>query len=98
MVTNNWSRAILEFVVLTLILIFQWSTFTNRIVEKENELKSVRAIVEEQEKEIKELHKDTDDYTAWIGEDENQHYEDIATLNQKLDDLAGFSHSVSDNV
>ena len=98
LVTNNWSRAILEFVVLTLILVFQWSTFTNRIVEKENSLQSVRAIVEKQAEEIQELHRDTDDYTAWIGEDENLHKADLAVLNRRFDDLAGFSHLVSDNV
>ena len=98
LVTKNWSRAILEFIVLSVILVFQWSTFTNRIVEKENELQSTKALVETHIKNIEKLNKDVKDYTDRIGKIEKTHEERLIILNKRFDDLAGFSHSVSDNV
>lgn len=94
LVTNNWSRAVLEFIVLSLILVFQWSTFTTRLVEKDRVIKSLMQTVEELTTKITNLNKDTDTFTSWVGEDEEKYRE----LNRRFDNLAGFSHSVSDHV
>lgn len=98
LVTNNWSRALLEFVVLTTILVFQWSALTNRVIEKEKELSEANSKLEECRVRIKSLEKDTIDFTDWIGEDEKNYKMSIVEINSRFDELAGFSHIVSDTV
>ncbi|WP_028520098.1 hypothetical protein [Ruminococcus flavefaciens] len=105
LVTNNWLRACLEFLVLSLILVFQWSALTNRVIAKNNELKQANSRIKEYEEKIanceariKNLERDTVDYTDWIGEDEKKYKARLTEINCRFDELAGFSHIVSDRV
>lgn len=98
LVTNNWLRAILEFFVLSVILVFQWSTFTNRLVEKDKELTMLNDLVKSQAERIESLEADEDVYTKWIGDDGEKYNNNLNILNMQFDYYAGFSHSMSDNV
>lgn len=105
LVTKNWLRAILEFVVLSIILLFQWSTYTNRIIEKENKIKALEGELIDKHNKIKDmgneiasLNRDAQDYNDLFGLDETAYRERIRVLNQRFDNLAGFSHSISHNV
>lgn len=98
LVTNNWSRAILEFIVLTTILVFQWSTLTNRVVEKDQKLSEANIKLKEYKSKIDILEKESADFTDWIGEEEENYKLSIVEINSRFDELAGFSHIVSDTV
>ena len=105
LVTKNWIRAVLEFIVLSIILLFQWSTYTNRIIEKENKIKEIEKKLKSEQDRVKELkteidslNKDAQDYSDLFGQDEIVYREKIKLMNQQFDSFAGFSHSISDNV
>lgn len=76
--TNYWIRVVLEFILLSLILVLQWSTYTNRIIKLKKDLTSA-------EEKINSFNQD--DYC-----------EKIKKINQRFDNMVGFSHSISDSV
>ena len=98
LVTKNWLRAILEFVLLSIILVFQWSSFTNKINEKEVELINTKKLIQDLNSRIIELENDSLEYGKWIEGDEHHFAQEIQTINGRFDELAGFSHAVSDKV
>lgn len=98
LITNNWLRAILEIALFTLLLLFQWATYVNRIEAKDKEIQKLETIIKSNEVEIKEKKEETDVFSRLIDEDESANNKTIAIMQNQIDELSGFSHSIADKV